>query len=167
MPPPMTSSRFGTCANLSAPVEETILSSSMVMPGRLIGTEPVAIRMFLVSIVVGAPLSGVTSTRPAAGMEPVPRKVVILFFLNRNSMPPTLAVTVSSLCVSICLRFSFGATSIPNWENWWPASSNSSEACSSALEGMQPMLRQVPPKVGHFSTTATFMPSCAARIAAT
>ena len=39
--------------------------------------------------------------------------------------------------------------------------------CSSALEGMQPTLRQVPPKGARFSTTATFMPSWAARIAAT
>ena len=41
------------------------------------------------------------------------------------------------------------------------------EACSSALDGMQPTLRQVPPKVASFSTTATFRPSCAARIAQT
>ncbi len=32
---------------------------------------------------------------------------------------------------------------------------------------MQPTLRQVPPSVGRFSTTATFMPSCAALMAAT
>ena len=49
----------------------------------------------------------------------------------------------------------------------WPASSNSSEACSSAFDGMQPTLRQVPPKVARFSTTATFRPSCAARMAQT
>ena len=30
----------------------------------------------------------------------------------------------------------------------WPASSKSSDACSSAFEGMQPTLRHVPPKVG-------------------
>ena len=42
-----------------------------------------------------------------------------------------------------------------------------SEACSSALEGMQPTLRQVPPSVARFSTTATFSPSCAARMAHT
>ena len=40
----------------------------------------------------------------------------------------------------------------------WPASSNSSEACSSAFDGMQPTLRQVPPKVALFSTTAVFRP---------
>ena len=41
-------------------------------------------------------------------------------------------------------------------------------ACSSsALVGMQPQSRQVPPSAFCFSTTATFRPSCAARIAAT
>ena len=49
----------------------------------------------------------------------------------------------------------------------WPASSNSSEACSSAFDGMQPTLRQVPPNVLSFSTTAVFKPSCAARMAHT
>jgi hypothetical protein len=34
-----------------------------------------------------------------------------------------------------------------------------------ALQGMQPMLRQVPPSAFIFSMTATFIPSCAARIA--
>src|SRR5262249_21786393 len=43
---------------------------------------------------------------------------------------------------------------------------NSSEESSSALLGMQPTLRQVPPRISYFSTQATFMPSCAARIAA-
>ena len=34
-------------------------------------------------------------------------------------------------------------------------------------DGMQPTFRQVPPSVAFFSTTATFMPSCAARTAQT
>jgi len=42
---------------------------------------------------------------------------------------------------------------------WW--------LCSSDFDGMQPTLRQVPPSVASFSTTATFMPSCAARTAQT
>jgi hypothetical protein len=41
------------------------------------------------------------------------------------------------------------------------------KAWSRAFEGMQPTLRQVPPCVARFSTTATFMPSCAARMAQT
>ena len=36
-----------------------------------------------------------------------------------------------------------------------------------ALLGMHPMRRQVPPSLGSFSMQATFMPSCAARMAAT
>src|SRR6185295_8035293 len=43
----------------------------------------------------------------------------------------------------------------------------SSDECSSALDGMQPTLRQVPPSVARFSTHATFNPSCAALIAHT
>ncbi len=50
---------------------------------------------------------------------------------------------------------------------WFCASAKRSEECSSALEGMQPTLRQVPPSVPRFSTQAVFMPSCAARMAAT
>ena len=48
-----------------------------------------------------------------------------------------------------------------------PASSNRCEECSSALEGMQPTLRQVPPSAPRFSTQATLSPSWAALIAAT
>src|SRR5512139_433671 len=54
---------------------------------------------------------------------------------------------------------------------WWSTFSYSSDEASSALDGMQPTLRQVPPSapspagVCHSSTHATFMPSCAARTA--
>ena len=47
------------------------------------------------------------------------------------------------------------------------ASSKSSDAWSSAFDGMQPTLRQVPPSVSRLSAQAVFSPSCAARIAAT
>ena len=47
------------------------------------------------------------------------------------------------------------------------ASSKASEAWSSAFDGMQPTLRQVPPWVARFSTTAVRRPSWAARIAQT
>ena len=53
------------------------------MPGRFAETEPEAMTIDLVSMVCGAPLSGVTVTLPAPATEPVPRKEVILFFLNR------------------------------------------------------------------------------------
>jgi len=63
---------------------------------------------------------------------------------------------------------SLGAeTPMPILPNVCPASSNSSDACSSAFDGMQPTFRQVPPKVARFSITAVFSPSCAARMAQT
>ncbi len=113
---------------------------------------------------VGADDHDVAGRRDA----PSPCSQSILFFLNRKATPLTLAATVSSLCFIIARRSSLGgATTTPSAPSPWPASSNISEAYSSAFEGMQPMLRQVPPSVLRFSTTATFMPSCAARIAQT
>ena len=50
---------------------------------------------------------------------------------------------------------------------WRRAFQKSSLESSSALDGMQPTRRQVPPSAGSFSTQATRMPSWAARIAAT
>ena len=79
-------------------------------------------------------------------MVPVPWKESILFFLSRKATPSTLPFTPWSLKASILARSSFGAgTSMPMAAKPCPASSKSSEACSSALEGMQPTLRQVPP----------------------
>ena len=81
----------------------------------------------------------------------------ILFFLSRNSTPLTLPSTPSSLnFISAADRASACRRRCPSWRSECPASSNSSEACSSAFDGMQPTLRQVPPKVARFSTTATF-----------
>ena len=54
--------------------------------------------MFLVSRTCFEPSSAVTSTLPAAGIEPVPKKASTLFFLSRKATPCTLAPTVSSLC---------------------------------------------------------------------
>src|SRR3974377_210442 len=68
----------------------------------------------------------------------------------------------------MALRSSFGApTPIPILAKQCPPSSNSSEACSSALDGMQPTFRHVPPNVARLSTTAVLRPSCAARMAHT
>ncbi len=89
-----------------------------------------------------------------------------MFFFIRNSTPLVSAVTESAFCFCICGRFSLGATSMPISAKSLAATSNSSEACSSALEGMQPTFRQVPPSVPRFSTIATLSPSWPARMAA-
>ena len=142
--------------------------SSISMPFRRATSEPVAMTMFFVSTVCVLPSAPFTSILPGAAMRPRPMKASILFFLNRNATPLTLPSTPSSLNFIIAGRSSFGlGTLMPISAKPCPASSNSSEACSSAFDGMQPTLRQVPPKVLSFSTTATFRPSCAARIAQT
>ena len=169
IPAPTTTSRLGTSARSSAPVEDTIFFSSMATPGSGVTSEPEAIRMLRAARVsLTAPSSPTTATEPAASMRPAPRNDATLFFLNRNSMPLVVAPTTSPLRFIICAKSSLGAaTTMPCAARSWPASSNRWEDCRRALEGMQPTLRQVPPSVARFSTTATFMPSCAARIAAT
>jgi hypothetical protein len=90
------------------------------------------------------------------------------FFLRRNSTPLVLPSTPSCLNVIIFARSSSGALTItPMSAKCLPASSNASEACSRAFDGMHPTLRQVPPWEARFSTTAVLRPSWAARMAQT
>ena len=122
-------------------------------------SEPVAITMLRVSTTCDLP-SAETSTLPLPSTLPVPLSTSTLFFFIRNSTPLTLPSMPCCLKFIIAGRSSCGAgTLTPILAKEWPASSNILEACSSAFEGMQPTLRQVPPSVAFFSTTATFMPS--------
>ena len=91
-PAPITASFFGIFGNSSAPVEETTIFSSISTPGMEAGTEPEAITMFFASCT-----SSPTCTLPAAGMDAQPLIQSILFFLNRNSMPPVFWPMTSSL----------------------------------------------------------------------
>ena len=166
MPAPMTISFLGTCGMASAPVESTTRFWSTSTPGTREGSEPVAITMFLVSSVRSDPSSALTVTLPGPSMRPSPWTHSALFFLNRNSMPLVSAVTLSPFCLCIWSRSSSGSTLMPSEAKPVLASANSSEACSSALDGMQPTFRQVPPSVPRFSTQATLSPSWPARMAA-
>ncbi len=85
-------------------------------------------------------------------------------------MPPVRPDTILSL------RACTAAMSIDTAAPSMPVSPHSFAACatlsacacsSSAFVGMQPQMRQVPPSAFWRSTTATFNPSCAARMAAT
>ena len=159
-PAPMTIIVLGTRSRTGAPVEETTTFSSMVTFGSGMTSEPVASTMALVASTVVVPSSAVTPTWPTPVMRPMPSNVSTLFFLNRNDTPLTLAETVSSRCLPMAAQSSSGlGVTMPRAAKSWCAVSNISLAYSSALEGMQPMLRQVPPKVLRFSTTATFNPS--------
>ena len=166
-PAPMTISRFGTDGSDRAPVESTIRPATKSTPGRGVGSEPVAMMMFLAATTVLDPSAAVTSTWPGATMRPRPFSQSTLFFLNRNSMPLVRAVTLSAFWAIICVRSSSGVpTLMPRPAKSLPAASNSSEACSRALDGIQPTFRQVPPRVSRISTQAAFSPNCPARMAA-
>ena len=135
----------------------------MVTPGSDTLSLPVAITIDRVL----KPLPS-TSTVPAELIRPAPFSQATLFFLNRNSTPLVLAATTSFL--RACMRARSSVTSptlMPCAAKPSLASWKFSELCSNALDGMQPMLRQVPPRVARFSTQATRSPSCAALIAHT
>ena len=166
MPAPMTTRVLGTSENARAPVESTIRSPSTLRPGRPEGSEPVAMMMFLASRVRVLPSAPSTSTRPGPAIRPLPSRRSTLFFFMRKSTPLVRAVTDSSFWAIIFDRFRRGVTSIPRCSNSRLADSKSSEACRRALEGMQPTLRQVPPRVARISMMAAFRPSWPARMAA-
>ena len=71
-PAPTTSMRFGTWGSASAPVDDTMVSSSISMPGNRATSEPVAMTMLLVSSCCLPPLASVTSTLPGPRIVPVP-----------------------------------------------------------------------------------------------
>ena len=81
-------------------------------------------------------------------------------------MPLVSWPTDAAFWAIIWVRLSLGVVSMPSSAKWFAAASYISEACSSALEGMQPTLRQVPPRVSRSSTQATVRPSWPARMAA-
>ena len=69
-----------------------------------------------------------------------------LVFLSRNSTPLVSSPTTLSLCAIMAGRSRLTWALMPSLAKSLAASSNSSLVCSSALEGMQPIFRQVPPK---------------------
>ena len=116
--------RFGTCGSDSAPVDETMVSSSMSMPGSRATSEPVAMTMLLVSSVCAPPAASRTSTLPGAPMVAVPCMVSILFFFIRKATPSTLPFTPWSLKASILGKSSLGGgSSMPMAPRLCPASS--------------------------------------------
>ena len=132
-------------------------------PGSGVTDEPVAITMFLAVTLCPPTLTVCGSVKLAR-----PLSQVTLFFLNRNSMPPVSCFTASRRWPCMASRSSSGVTLMPILARLpFLAASKYSDACSIALDGMQPTLRQVPPSVSRSSAQAVFSPSCAARIAAT
>ena len=76
----MTTNSFGVCSKDNAPVDETIVFSSITIPGKDVGTEPVLITIFLALYLIFFPAASVTTTVFSEETVPVPFKWVILFF---------------------------------------------------------------------------------------
>ena len=91
-PAPITARRFGTSWSSRAPVELTIVFSSIVTPLSGVTSEPLAITIDFAPCTVPS-----TSTWPAAGIPAQPLSQSTLFFLNRNSTPRVLLSTVDCL----------------------------------------------------------------------
>ena len=132
------------------------------MPGTLRGAEPVATMISFVAVSVCLPPScSVTSTRLPPVSRAVPLIQSILFFLNSISMPPVRPAIILSLrACTAAMSMRHRAPSMPVRPHSFAACAIFSAcACSSsALVGMQPQMRQVPPSAFCFSTTATFKP---------
>ena len=113
-----------------------------------------------------APSLSLTSIAFGPVRVPQPSISVILFFFIRKWTPLTMPALTSRLRLWVGPNAIVASPSMPNFAfSCWSVCA-SSAFFSSALEGMQPTLRQTPPQY-FSSTTATFWPSWAARIAAT
>ena len=171
-PAPTTSNFFGTDVRAMAPVDDTICFSSTVTPGSGATSEPVAMMMFLAVSSRVLPSASLTETLPPLPFEEAavifasPTMPSTLFFLNRNSTPLVSSPTTLVFCAIMAGRSSSTLALMPSLAKSVSASWKRSEACSSALEGMQPTFRQVPPKLPRLSTQAAVRPSWPARIAA-
>ena len=107
-----------------------------------------------------------TSTALAPVRVPQPSISVILFFFIRKWTPLTMPAETWRLRLWVGPNDIVASPSMPNLSFSCASTCASSAFLSSALEGMQPTLRHTPPQY-FSSTTATDLPSWAARIAAT
>ena len=143
------------------------LRPSMPGNGGITGTEPVA-RIILSALnCCVEPSLLVTVTLHEASTVASPSKTSTLLPFMSTPTPFVIRLTTLSLNATALLISKVGGLS-----RWIPNSSSvsmlciTSAMCSMAFDGIQPTLRQVPPRYC-FSTMATLAPSCAARMAAT
>jgi hypothetical protein len=159
-PAPTTAIVFGSSGNAQAS-SVPITRPPNAVPGIGFFTEPVASRIVFALICWGP-----TLTAPLPASDPSPSISSIPFFLNSPDTPPvSVLITFSQRALTAAKSISGSATLIPN--SFAPRTSLSTSATrSTAFAGMQAEFRQRPP-TRSFSTTAVFIPSWAARIAAT
>jgi hypothetical protein len=142
MPPPMTSSFFGIERSSSAPVESTMRGSSG-RRGSFAACEPAAM-IALWKRMVFPP----TSMRFRSRNVPTPCTTWTLRTFAMPASPPVSLPTTLSLNARSLARSSFGSPNAIPCEASALAPSTIAAVCSSAFDGMQPTLRQTPPRVG-------------------
>ena len=164
MPPPTTSMLSGSSSSASAPVESMIRGSSG-RPGSATDSEPAAM-MHCPNPITCRP-SGPSTCRwfgPTKRASPCTTRTLRCFAIPaspRVSFPTTPSFQARSGSSSMA-----GLPNTIPCSAMWAASSITRAACSSALDGMQPTLRQTPPSVSQRSTSVTSRPRSAARNAA-
>ena len=166
IPPPSTSSRSGMVSRSRAPVESMTRGSSCGMNGSRTGSDPAAMIAASKLTVVVDPSGPATVSMLGEVKVPVPTRVWTLRCLASPVSPPVSRVTTPSFQPRSTSRSIVGGV---NDSPAWLISLVSAitfAACSSALDGMQPTLRQTPPSGPRESTITTFLPRSAARNAA-
>ena len=166
IPPPSTSSRSGMSSRSSAPEESITRGSSWGTNGSRTGSDPAAMIAESKLTVVVDPSGPATDTMFGEVNVPVPTIVWTLRCLASPVRPPVSRVTTLSFQPRRASRSIVGAANDRPWPAISLVSAITFAACSSALEGMQPTLRQTPPSGPRESTITTFLPRSAARNAA-
>ena len=144
MPPPTTSSCFGMSASISASVESITRASSQGKPASFTGWEPAAM-MHCSKRMSWVPAVPLTSSSLADTKRPVPVTVRTLRCFAMLDRPLTIWPTTLSLWPRSLSRSILGAPKLMPKSTACLASTSTSAACSRALDGMQPTLRQTPP----------------------
>ena len=166
MPPPTTSRRRGTSVSRRAPVESTIRGSSHGKSGSRTGFDPTAM-IACSNPTRRVPPSGVATARTRGpSNRPIPCNTSILRRFARPASPPVRRWTTPSFQASSFAASTAGAAKSTPRTPSSAAAVIASAVLSSALEGMQPTLRQTPPRVGYRSTSTVRRPRSAARKAA-
>ena len=160
-PPPMTATRCGT-KSMSRTSSLVMIGPPRSKLGISRGTEPAARITVDPVISVVDPSLLVTVTVRSGPSRPTPLNTSTLRFLHIPAMPPTRPATIFCLRCWVTAKLTVGALdSMPKsaaWSTWRYTAAVSRKA----LAGMHPRLRQVPPRVASFSTSAAFRPAEAA-----
>ena len=140
MPPPMTSSCSGTSASSSAPVESMTRGSSSGRNGRLAACEPAAMIAWANSTVVVADLSVLRAGELRLAVHDGDLAALgEALEAARELVDGLLLERAHAVEVDVGLAEARGrATPRPRVITF--------ARCSSALDGMQPTLRQTPPR---------------------